>query len=172
MAAQTSAVVLDDNPPDETKTFVDEGDEHDANEHLDDELGLRDEMDESKNENSQGGVVGGGGPVSAAVVDQRTVCVRIGRISRSLSPSPRPRGLTRSTPDACRRFLVARLASKAAACDTKSTRFPRFPAFLPLVRSSFCRDVRSHLLALRRVGMRVAFDRSNPQFRGMHVTPP
>ncbi|XP_065834199.1 transcription factor 7-like 2 isoform X2 [Oscarella lobularis] len=73
MAAQTSAVVLDDNPPDETKTFVDEGDEHDANEHLDDELGLRDEMDESKNENSQGGVVGGGGPVSAAVVDQRTM---------------------------------------------------------------------------------------------------
>eukprot|EP00118_Oscarella_pearsei_P005365 m.24614 g.24614 ORF g.24614 m.24614 type:complete len:338 (+) comp28653_c0_seq3:207-1220(+) len=46
--AQTG-VLVDDNP-DETKTFLDEGDERDAAEHLDDELGLRLEMDDGANQ--------------------------------------------------------------------------------------------------------------------------
>lgn len=35
----------DDNPPDETISFVHEGDAEEAAEHLDDELGLKQEME-------------------------------------------------------------------------------------------------------------------------------
>ena len=35
----------DDNPPDEMISFVDEGDEAEAAEHLDDELGLKQELE-------------------------------------------------------------------------------------------------------------------------------